>query len=270
MRAEAEATLPVVFKRHKPGSPLADFVELLWYWNGYHQTFGKERLMPMGSVELVIRLDSGRTSDSGMSGPRSESMIIERTSQDRMLGVHFKPGGAFPFLGFPYGDLHNSHVTLADLWGERRAAQLLSLLHEAPTIDRQFKLLEEWLLWTATRPLQHDPAVAYAVKKFQADPNLVSSAKVAEETGLSQRHFIQLFRDEVGMTPKLFCRVERFQSVISKVGNLREVDWVDVALSCGYSDQSHFNHDFREFSGVRPTEYLALRLGHQNHIHYAD
>jgi hypothetical protein len=149
MKAGAEVAQPVVFKHYAPRGHLANFVELFWYWKGYDRAFGKERLMPMGSVELVIRLSSSRTSDSGMGGPRSESLIIERTAQDRLLGIHFKPGGAFPFLQFPYGELHNAGVTLDELWGEQRARRLLCLLHEAATVDQQFQLLERWLTWIA-------------------------------------------------------------------------------------------------------------------------
>jgi AraC-like DNA-binding protein len=269
MKAEAEVVRGVTFKHYVPQGPLADFVELFWFWNGYHQEYGKERLMPMGSVELVIQLENARPSASGLSGPRSESLIIERTDQDRLLGIHFKPGGAFPFLQFPYGDLHNSAVTLDELWGDKRARRLLNLLHEAGTVDRQFQVLEGWLTWIAARPLRHHAAVSFAISKFRSDPSLSRSAGVAEATGLSQRRFIELFRNEVGMTPKLFCRVERFQTVIRNLEQTPDVNWVDIALSCGYSDQSHFNHDFREFSGVRPSDYLSLRLS-QNHIQHLD
>jgi AraC-like DNA-binding protein len=269
MKAEAEVSRPVVFKHYAPRGPLANFVELFWYWSGYDRAYGKERLMPMGSVELVIQLSSSRTSRSGLGGPRSESLIIERTAHDRLLGIHFKPGGAYPFLQFPYGELHNGGVTLDELWGEKRARRLLCLLHEAETVDGQFQLLERWLLWIAGRPLRHHAAVSFAMAEFQRNPSLSSSATVAETTGMSQRRFIELFRDEVGMPPKLFCRVERFQTVIRNLERAQEVDWVDVALSCGYSDQSHFNHDFREFSGVRPTDYLSLRIS-QNHIRHTE
>jgi hypothetical protein len=70
-----------------------------------------------------------------MTGPRSESFLIERRATDQLLGVHFKPGGAFPFLGFPYAELHNKQITLADLWGERLAGRLLCLLNEARTVE---------------------------------------------------------------------------------------------------------------------------------------
>jgi transcriptional regulator GlxA family with amidase domain len=130
----------------------------------------------------------------------------------------------------------------------------------------KFRVLEKWMMWIASRPLRHHPAVSFAMSEFQRDPGLLSSAAVAEKVNLSQRRFIQLFRDEVGLTPKLFCRVLRFRNVVRRIQQLRDVDWVDIALSCGYFDQSHFNHDFREFSGLTPTEYLELRTEHPSHV----
>jgi len=249
---------------------LSDFVDLFWYWTGHTQPMSRERILPMGSVELVILLNNSKTAHSGMSGPRSEHFVIERRAADHLLGVHFKPGGAFPFLKFPYTDLHNAHITLADLWGARPADRLLTMLNEAPTVAMKFQALECWLLGIAHRPLQHHRAVSFAVEQFRKDPGLLTSAQVAENVGFSQRRFIELFRSEVGMTPKLFCRVERFQHVIHATGQSPDVDWIDLALDHGYSDQSHFNHDFREFSGLRPSEYLRLRTANIGHVLYPD
>ena len=270
MRAEADIPGIVQFTHRAPGNTLSDFVEIFWYWVGHPQPQSRERVLPKGSVELVIKLNQPKPSQSGMTGPRSESFLIERRATDQLLGVHFKPGGAFPLLGFPYADLHNTHVTLADLWGERRADRLLCLLNEARTIDLKFQILERWLLGIANRPFLHHPAVTFAVETFRKDPALFTSAAIAEKVGFSQRRFIELFRGEVGMTPKLFCRVERFQHVIRAVGQKADVDWIDLALDFGYSDQSHFNHDFREFSGLRPTEYLRLRTEHPGHVRYPE
>ncbi len=263
---KSETALPVVFKHYVPARPLCEFVGVFWYWRGHYAPYSKERILPQGTSELVIRLGSGRASGSGISGPQSQSFIIDRTSHDELLGIHFNAGGAFPFLGFPLGDLHGVHITLSDLWGERRASQLLCLIHEARTVEMKFRVLEEWLMMIANQPLKHHPAVSFAMKEFQRDPGLISSATAAERVNLSQRRFIQLFRDEVGLTPKLFCRVQRFHEVIKKIEKRCEVDWVDIALSCGYFDQSHFNHDFREFSGLSPTEYLELRTDHLGHV----
>jgi len=269
MRAEADINGIVEFSHRVPGKPLSDFVKLFWYWTGHPQPYARERILPMGSVELVIQLNNPRVSQSGMTGPRSESFLIERRATDNLLGVHFKPGGAFPFLGFSYSELHNKHITLAELWGEGRACRLLCLLNEAPTVEQKFRTLERWLLGIASRAFQHHPAVTFAVDKFRNEPS-VSSADVAHRVGFSQRRFIELFRNEVGMTPKLFCRVERFQQVIHAIGHKTDINWIDLALNHGYSDQSHFNHDFREFSGLRPTEYLGLRTANHGHVQYSE
>ena len=266
MRAETEVVNPIVFAHRPPAGPLSNFVELFWYWWGHPVAFARERVLPMGTVELVIRLESGRTSHSGIAGPRSSSLIIQRRASYRLLGIHFKPGGAFPFLGFPFGEIHNTWITLADLWGERKAGRLLELLNGAQTVELKFQVLERWLTWLAGERLRHHPAISFALREFENDPGLRSSAAIAEQVSLSQRRFIDLFRNEVGMTPKLFCRVQRFRDVIETIQHRETVDWADLALTFGYTDQSHFIHDFREFSAVRPGEYLGLRTEHIGHM----
>lgn len=222
--------------------------------------------MPMGTAEVVIDLTSGRISDSGIAGPHSESVVIERSVHEELLGIHFKPGGAFPFLPFPFGELHNLSISMADVWGEGPTGELLGLLHEAEAVYAKFRVLDTWLLHAARRPLAHHPAVSLALNEFVVSPGLHSSGRLAERVNLSQRRFIELFRNEIGLTPKLFCRVQRFQQVLASIHKVNHVDWVDVALAFGYFDQSHFNHDFREFSGISPSEYLRCRTAHLNHI----
>ena len=71
---------------------------------------------------------------------------------------------------------------------------------------------------------------------------------VIDAIGISARRFEQLFAEQVGLTPKLFCRIQRFQRVLHLINEQADIDWSDIALSCGYFDQSHFIHDFQSFS----------------------
>ncbi|MBI4474260.1 MAG: AraC family transcriptional regulator [Acidobacteria bacterium] len=270
MENQTQDSLAVSFKCFVPAKPLSEFVDFFWYWQGHDAPYSKERVLPTGNANLVIRFENPRTSYSGISGARSRPVVIERTMRDELLGVRFKLGGAFPFVGIPMGELHNRSVTVADIWGEQTTSRLLSLLHEARTIDIKFQILERWLFAIANRPLQHHPAVGYAMKHFCAMPGSNSSAEMADIVGFSQRRFIELFRNEVGLTPKLFCRLQRFREVINTLRNLPALDWSELALSHGYFDQPHFIHDFRDFSGVTPGEYLNLRTQHINHIRIRD
>ena len=89
---------------------------------------------------------------------------------------------------------------------------------------------------------------------------------LTEKVNLSQRHFIHMFQKETGFTPKLFSRIARFQRALNKIESIRCIDWFDVATDCGYYDQSHFIHEFQEFSGISPTVYMDLRTEHRNHL----
>jgi AraC-like DNA-binding protein len=252
-----------------PGRPLSDFVTVLWYYQGDEVPNATERVLPTGAVDLIIRLDSERTRDSGLFGPRTRSVVIKTTSRFELIGVHFKVGGAFPFLRFPVDELQNAGITIHDLWGEQDAQRLLCMLHEAPTGEAKFLILERWLMRLGNDRLEKHPAVVFAMREFLSGP-FGSAAELADRTGYSQRHFIKLFRKEVGLTPKRFHRLSRFRKVIESVRSQVSVDWSDTAFSLGYFDQAHFIHEFREFSGLTPEQYLTLRTPFINHVRLPD
>jgi AraC-like DNA-binding protein len=265
---------------HIPKPPLSSFVELFWFYDGFPaRSHKKERLMPDGSVELVINLkdDEARIYDREdldkydrlpgalLCGPHSSFFVIDTAEQDSVMGIHFKPGGAFPFFKLPADKLHNLHVSLEDLW-KAEARFLRERLLEAPTPEEKFKVLEDCLLAQALKPLERHRAVNFALGLFRNIHTAPAMAQVSDQIGISSRRFIQLFSSEVGLTPKLFCRVRRFQRVLQQIHTGAEFDWVDLAASCGYFDQAHFIHDFKEFAGINPTTYLAEKTEHLNHV----
>jgi AraC-like DNA-binding protein len=248
-----------------PPPPLSEFVDVFWHCQRDESPHAKERLLPTGAVELVVNLAEDRLGPI-VSGAHSEPFEIDTSEPATIVGVHFKPGGAFPFLNAPADDLHNAHVPLNDLWG-RQSRVLHERLCEAHTPPGMFRVLEQCLLAQVRRPLARHPAVEFALREFRVRRAV---SDVTDRIGLSPRHFIQVFADEVGLTPKLFCRVQRFQEVLGLVERRRRVDWAQVAVDCGYYDQSHFIHDFRAFSGLNPTAYLQIRGDHRNHVPLTD
>jgi AraC-like DNA-binding protein len=184
------------------------------------------------------------------------------------MGVQFTAGGAWPFLGFPTGELHNQHLSLSAIWG-RRADELHHQLLEARSAKARFRTLEETLLERLHEAAPQPAAVKYALAAFDRTPHDQAIGTVSETVGLSARRFIEVFGDHVGMTPKLYCRVRRFQTVLRLIGGQATVDWAQVALACGYFDQAHFNRDFRAFAGVTPTTYLLEQSEHPNHVRFS-
>jgi AraC-like DNA-binding protein len=221
----------------KPGPPLSRFVELLWYYENAPQPHQKERLMPDGCITLIINLleDETRLYDPddtkkvrkfhgcSISGPHTICFAIDTDEQACVVGVSFRPAGALPFLKFPSDELHNQHVGLDDLWG-RLAGELRERVLAAPTSAEKLRVVEVALLERAAGMFDGQPVVEYAVGKFLARPATARIAEVVDKTGFSSRRFIELFKEHVGMTPKVFCRVRRFQTVLEKISGGRSIN----------------------------------------------
>jgi AraC-like DNA-binding protein len=263
---------------HTPRAPLSRFVEYLWFQEGAAPPHLLEGIVPSGTTELVFALydrplcmtERGggvleRVGLAALCGTQSSPFVIDTRTQDRLIGVHFRPGGASPFFAPSAVELRDTRVALDDLWGGA-AAILREHLANAPTTEARFALVEDALLARAARPLARHPAVAYAISALDNAAEAVTVVSVTKETGLSPRRFIELFSREVGLTPKLFARVRRLQAVLRRLENPGGAAWVEVALAHGYFDQAHMIRDFQRFTGLAPTAYLSRRGAALNHI----
>ncbi len=157
-------------------------------------------------------------------------------------------------LGLPADELAGQHVSLEDLWGSHAALAREQLL-AAATPQEALRRLEALLLQRLrTGPAQAaHPVVMLALRQFEAGMGVEDAVA---RSGYSHRQFTRLFSQAVGLGPKLYCRVRRFQKALPLVQG--PLALAAVAMEAGYSDQPHFNRDFREFAGLTPEQY---RLG---------
>lgn len=266
-------------QRFIPAQPLSRYLHCFWYWEGAPQTHAKEKLLPNGEASVIINLldDPVRIFDphdftryitcrnAVVSGPRTSCFVIDTDQQERVIGMQFRPGGIFPFLGMPASEIANTSVDLEDIW-RAQATILREQLLAAADVPRMFSLLERHLLALLLHPCASHPAVTCAVRQLQSTTGGARIGEVSDQLGLSQRRLIEIFRREVGLPPKAFFRVRRFQKVLSTVHQDRHPDWCQLALDCGYYDQAHFIHDFQSFSGLTPTAYATVAGHHLNHL----
>jgi AraC-like DNA-binding protein len=277
-----EGALTVLY-RCVPPAGLGDFVEAFYLQEGNVLSHTRERRLPDGSMDLVINLgnDTLRVDErqqSGqfqsfqggvLSGTHSQFLVIDVSNLVLTLSVHFKPGGAFPFLPLPAAELSNAVVSLETLWGAS-ARDLREQLLAADNPAARFAILSQFLLARLARPREPHPAVSFALAAFQVGRARPSISEVSERLGLDPKRFIRLFHEEVGLTPKRFCRVIRFQEVLRLIEQGQPIEWADLALDCGYFDQAHFIHDFQGFCGLTPQAYLAQRSAYRNHVPLPD
>lgn len=247
-----------MFLHRVPAPPLSDHIAILWLYEMPAPEHAQERLLPSGSMELVIDLLNPATF---VVGAHSQPSFLETRNTVSVAGAHFRPGGAYAFLNLPADELHNGGTTLDEVWTRAEAAELRERLLAAPGPPARMDVFERALIARLRRP--RNVMVAFAVAQFRMARPVRA---VSEQIGVSQRTFINTFAREVGLTPKLYSRVRRFQRVLRMVHRQRDIDWVDVALACGYFDQPHLIRDFRAFAGLSPSEYLEARTEHLNHV----
>jgi AraC-like DNA-binding protein len=263
--------------QHTPGAPLSAFVANLWSLSDA-PLHSKERIVPSGTLELVINLNEDefriydadddlrfrRFSGAIVSGAYDGFFVIDTAEHASVIGVHFKPSGALPFLGLPPGALTSSHVDLEALWGPP-ARRLREMLCAARGPARRFQILESALLARLTRPVRQHAAVQIALEELGRG---TSVREVVALVGLSHRRFIEIFAAEVGITPKLFARISRFQRASALTRNLASSNWSSLAVECGYFDQSHLIRDFVAFSGFSPDDFLrhSIVQSKENHL----
>ncbi len=268
--------------RHRvPKPPLDAFIESIWVYRNDPQPHTLERILPSGAAQLIVNLKEDQTrlydpacpercvttSGSVLSGVQSRFQVIDTAEQEYVAGVAFKAGGTVPFMRVPAHETSDADIPLDTLWGRRRTAALRERLLEADGIDAQLDVLEAGLMDAWTPPGLH-PAVSFALHMFDRVPATAKIATVSDTIGLSAKRFIERFKIEVGLTPKRYCRIRRFQRTLKLANRGHQVDWPQVALDCGYFDQAHFIHDFRSFSGLTPTGYLSARTAFQNHVKF--
>lgn len=265
-----------------PAAPLSRFVQVMWYSQVPAAAHRYERILPTGCTQVILNLELDYLHDCPEGAPeqavapalivggRSVYEIVAARDMASLIGISFKPGGFAAFAGDAVDRFSNLSIPLEAAWGAA-SLTLRGRLRESDDIRSRFRIIEAFLLErlaACARPGAgaRRQVVEFALSNFGAAPALSNVREVARSAGLSERRFSQVFREEVGLTPKVWCRIQRFQRAVSMLHSSADVPWSELALDCGFYDQSHFANEFRAFSGVDATTYSAKRTRWVNHI----
>lgn len=265
-----------------PAPPLRRSVEMIWDWDVEPGEFRLERILPQPGSSLIINLFEDQTriysddaqhrcehlSGAVFSGQCTRSFVIDSTEQIAVMGVVFRAGGALDLFRERMDLLGDRHVALDDLIAQSAQALRERLLHAADAQAR-LALLEHWLLQRC-QPGRLHPAIDFALGVLDGCPQVQRIGGIVDASGLSARRFGTLFREQVGIGAKRYARLQRFRATVASVTRGQPIEWARVAADCGFHDQPHLVREFREFSGMTPSAYLAQRGPFVNHIALTD
>jgi AraC-like DNA-binding protein len=214
-------------------------------------------------LEVAAGVDDGSPvtrCDSVAGGLMCRSVAIHHDGRQHGVQVLLTPLGARAIYGMPVAELAHRLVTLDELLGAL-AVELADRLRSATTWAARFSVLDELLLRAVGRGTRGGhvnwarPEVAEAWRRLVAARGRVEVGAVAAGLGWSRRYLTERFRGEVGLSPKTFARVLRFEHAHELAAVQDPLPWGDVAIVSGYADQSHLVRDWREFTGRSPTAW---------------
>ena len=262
----------ITYLELKPSPVLRPLVRSIWYCRAPNVTHTHERVLPNGCAQIIVNLVPRNLTDcSGHAaatlapaiivGAHARYHVIDTTDLTELAGFIVEPGG-FAALFSDRADLFfEKSIALDDVWPGFEPTERMS---EAQTPLEKLKVLETLLRKQIGDQICRSRLVNGAIRFLSAPHANVSAC--ARYADLSERRFSQRFREEVGLSPKLWLRTQRFQAAIKALHQGTEIRWAELALQCGYYDQPHFINDFHAFSGINPTTYSALRGRWRNHV----
>jgi AraC-like DNA-binding protein len=238
------------YREIKPSAAMSLFVRCYWVLED-DDASRVQRIVPDGRAELILNLGESyeaqrdgqwtRQPECFLIGQITGPLVLRASGPVRIIGVTFHPHTAGRLLKVPMIELTDTSVSVGDLSGGLRE---LKEVDEVGGVERVLDGL-------ARRAGDEDRLLSAAVNQTE-----LSVGEMAGRAGLSARQFERRFRQAVGIPPKLFSRMRRFQRVFAALESA-PVRWADAAVECGYYDQAHLIRDFQEFAGKPPAALLA-------------
>lgn len=250
------------YREIQPSPVLSRFVECFWTLES-EQSPGEaqpERLLPDGCVELILNFGESfqEYKDNGhkvrqprhlVVGQMTQPILITPTGSVQLLGIRFHPGGTLPFFRVPMRELNNRVTELAALSGEFQR-ELVHCAEDVSSMRLKVAAVEK-LLAERVRNYRNNSPLLGLVTRIVQSGGQVSVDQLATDAGISNRQLERRFLLEVGVGPKLLCRILRFQQIFRAV-DCKNKNWAALAADCGYYDQAHLIRDFREFARQTP------------------
>ncbi|MFN0103243.1 MAG: DUF6597 domain-containing transcriptional factor [Bryobacteraceae bacterium] len=213
----------LTYRQQAPPEHLAPWVECTWTLEGTAAA-ETETILPDGRMELVVHHATRpkNQAESFVTGQITSPVHIQPTGPMSTSGIRLRPAAAGAFLRMPANEI---------------TGQFVSLNIKAPT-------------------QLPDPAITHAVTLIEQTAGAARMDSLTQAANLSPRHFDRRFLAAVGLQPKAFARIVRFQAVLTAYRNGDFARWADLALHCGFYDQSHLANEFRRFTGAAPAEFF--------------
>lgn len=255
---------PFHFESRRARLPAASAVDRIWCARG-QVSYKEEKILPNGRAVLIFNLGDPfevtcntaapqRLTTAWLCGPQTRFLVNRPLGRTHVVGATLHPLGAAALFKCPASEFTDRVIPLHNMWGAQVQA-LLQHLHAAASADARLDRLEAHLARALAETPSQDAMCTHALRRLCGRAP-VRVHDLCRELGVSRKHLGQRMRAQGGLTPSTLSKITRFNRFLDALWAGPKPDFAQSADMCGYYDQPHMNRDFRDLSGVSPTQYM--------------
>jgi AraC-like DNA-binding protein len=233
------------YKMKMPDSPIVHF----YAFDADNMQGHSITAVPDGCVDLLFQISEHRA-DGYAYGTVTKNWKLDVSNASSCFGVRFKPGYLPKNLDISLPELVDNKISLCDVKGGRVLVDSIAGAGGfTERIDAMLRFIgEEW--WSGD-------LLQMLISNIERYNGNVRVSALEDETHYTARYINKVFRQQLGMPPKVFANIIRFQTMLRKINGERGFTTANIAAEFGYFDQSHLIKEFKEFAAVTPGEYVV-------------
>jgi len=258
----------MVYQEYLISEPLKSYVKVIWSMESDECWAPPMRILPDSCVELVIHFNKPyrTTFSNNTTAVQPQSFVvaqlknfieIEPHGKIGMMSVRFTAQGAYHFFGMPMKEIANGFVDLKNIWN-KLAEEIEDRIVCCHDNNQRNNIIQYYLLKQLYKNNKEDATLDRCLNLIYSLKGQVRADEIASRIGLSNRQLVRKFNDSVGLSPKEFSKIIKFIGSLNYLRSHANSNLSAAAYECGYYDQAHFIHDFKEYSGLTPSQFLTL------------
>ncbi|MEQ9309662.1 MAG: helix-turn-helix transcriptional regulator [Balneolaceae bacterium] len=254
----------MLYDRIIPPSSLSTIIDCYWVVENEDQSIKQQKIIPDGFPELIFHYGNPyRINISGswetqtpmlLAGQIYNHFLLENTGTSGMIGIKFKPATLTLFFGIDMKSITDKVVDLNSILSSERIPISDQLVTKLP-YQQKINLLNSFFDQVTFEKTDNDALILEAISMIFDSNGIITISELTENLNVNERKLERLFDKYVGLSPKFYSRIIRFNYIFALVQN-KKMKWSEAAHLSGFYDQSHFINNFQEFTGEDPSKYF--------------
>lgn len=252
------------YNEYKPIASLESYIKCIWVLENPLHDETVNVVFPDGCMELIFHYGTPFNriynnipllqEKSILVGQLSRPLRLQANGNAGVIGVRFHPWGLYPLVNMPLHKILNSEIAIKQVWG-KHAAELEDKIGQINRDDAMDEI-QQFLVRQMQVVPYHSEKLKEVILLLKKEHGNVRVDELAKMSNLSVRQFTRNFTHLVGLSPKVFSGILRFQAFFGQCEKQPDVHLGELALQCGYYDQAHFIREFKQYTGMSPSAYF--------------